>query len=45
MNTLLLQLKQVRELRSLAGWMNDPRGAYARCFCSVELGGTHGLAR
>lgn len=44
-NTLLMQLKQVRELRSLAGWMNDPRGAYARCFCTVDLGGAQGLGR
>jgi len=41
---LLMQLKQVRELRSLAGWMNDPNGAYARCFCGLELGGRRNLA-
>ncbi len=35
--TLLVQLKQVRELRAITGWMNDPNGAYARCFCTVEL--------
>ena len=44
-NTLLMQLKQVREWRSLAGWMNDPQGAYARCFCTVELSGARSLDR
>ena len=35
---LLTQLREVRELRALTGWMNDPKGAYARCFCAVQLG-------
>ena len=37
---LLTQLREVRELRALTGWMNDPKGAYARCFCALELGGS-----
>ncbi|MES2683963.1 MAG: signal peptide peptidase SppA [Pseudomonadota bacterium] len=37
--SLLAQLHQVRELRAMSGWMNDPNGAYARCFCTVDLGG------
>ncbi len=45
MKTLLLQLREVRELRGLTGWMNDPNGAYARCFCAVELGAGRLLAR
>lgn len=36
---LVQRLGQAPELRSTLGWLNDPRGAYARCFCSVELGG------
>jgi protease IV len=36
----LAKLDETARLRSLIGWMNDPRGEYARCFCSVELGGT-----
>lgn len=34
---LLRQLHEARELRSLTGWMNDPKGAYARCFCGMQL--------
>ena len=41
--SLLAQLHQVRELRAASGWMNDPNGAYARCFCTVDLGGRHKL--
>ena len=37
---LVQRLGQAPELRSTLGWLNDPRGAYARCFCSVELGST-----
>ena len=33
------RLGRAPELRSTLGWLNDPRGAYARCFCTVELGG------
>ncbi len=44
MKTLLLQFRQLRELRTLTGWMNDPNGAYARCFCAVELTGSRGLS-
>lgn len=36
---LLRQFSQAPELRRLLGWMNDPRGAYARCFCGFELPG------
>ena len=35
---LVRQLSQAPELRSSLGWINDPRGAYARCFCAVNLG-------
>ena len=42
---LFKELKQVRELRGLMGWMNDPKGSYARCFCAVELGGPRGISR
>lgn len=35
---LLLELRQARELRALTGWMNDPNGAYARCFCTPDMG-------
>ena len=35
---LVRQLSQAPELRSSLAWINDPRGAYARCFCAVNLG-------
>ena len=35
---LVRQLSQAPELRSSLGWINDPRGAYARCVCAVNLG-------
>ena len=34
---LISRLGQARELRSSLGWLNDPRGLYARCFCALEL--------
>lgn len=40
LGSVLSELRQVRELRSVVGWMNDPEGIYARCFCTVELGGS-----
>jgi hypothetical protein len=33
----LQELKTTRTLQSLTGWMNDPNGAYARCFCTLQL--------
>lgn len=36
---LLGRLTQARELQQNLGWLNDPRGAYARCFCTLEMGG------
>jgi len=36
---LISRLSQARELRASLGWLNDPRGAYARCFCSLQLDG------
>lgn len=38
--SLLNEAKKIRALRQLVGWMNDPQGAYARCFCAVELSGS-----
>ncbi len=38
LTALITELKSAQELRHLTGWMNDPRGAYARCFCAVNLG-------
>ena len=35
---MIEELKSAQELRHITGWMNDPRGAYARCFCAVNLG-------
>ncbi len=43
LKTLLAQLKQVRELRHFIGWMNDPNGAYVRCFCTMQLTGRRSL--
>lgn len=34
---LVRQLAQTPELRQPLGWINDPRGIYARCFCAVTL--------
>lgn len=34
----LQELKNTRTLKSLTGWMNDPNGAYVRCFCNLTLG-------
>lgn len=39
LQNLLQQLSAVRELRAVTGWMNDPKGAYARCFCTVDING------
>lgn len=36
---LLKQLSSTRELRGLTGWMNDPKGIYAHCFCAVDVSG------
>lgn len=36
---LLQQLSSTRELRGLTGWMNDPKGIYAHCFCAVDVSG------
>jgi len=36
---LVGRLSQARELRASLGWLNDPRGAYARCFCALQLDG------
>jgi len=35
---LLGGFQKLPELNSVTAWMNDPNGAYARCFCSVQLG-------
>jgi len=35
---LLAEFRKTREVRQLLGWMNDPRGAYARCFCALNPG-------
>ena len=43
LGALLAELRQTRELRELTGWMNDPRGTYARCFCTLELPGQRQL--
>lgn len=45
MSAVLSQIKQVREVRTLMGWMNDPNGAYARCFCAMELSGQRGIGQ
>lgn len=39
LKSLLQQMAAVRELRAVTGWMNDPKGLYARCFCAVDLNG------
>lgn len=40
LSSLLTELRQARELRAVTGWMNDPNGAYARCFCALDVGGS-----
>ena len=38
LNALISELRSARELRHVTGWMNDPRGVYARCFCGINVG-------
>jgi protease-4 len=39
MQRLLVRMVPVTDLARLTGWMNDPNGAYARCFCAVDVTG------
>lgn len=38
---MLSRLVQAREVHDLLSGLNDPRGVYARCYCTVDFG--HGL--